>query len=225
MAGHFSFEDVKNIDQHKKDIVFGYVKRVQKLFPNENAYYIIPSLVCYLILLHYAPMEYFDPDLCNTKFILSNNNTIAEQRGKHEQVALLHNVVKSGIHKWTFKLIQFGGPRFVSLLGVFKAKYTPVLTVQFFYPCYNDKVYAYDICSGRKLNHMRIMRYGIRCKQGDVVVMILDLNKLELKYKVNDIDYGVAYKDVEQTSYRAGISGYGAYPTYQLLSYNRIKKE
>ena len=216
MASQLSFEDVKNMEQSRKDIVFGYVKRVQKLLPDDNAYYIIPSLVCYWILLYFAPTDYFEPDLCNKEFILTDNNTVAAQRGGHEQVALLHNVATSGIHKWTFKLVKFDRNGYITLFGVFKARYSAVLTSQFFSSCYDNKVYVYDVWSGTKKDGDE---YGIRCEEEDIIEMTLDLNRYELSYKVNDTDYGVAYKDIEQTSYRAGISGYKSYPTYQLLSY------
>ena len=42
-------------------------------------------------------------------------------------------------------------------------------------------------------------------KGGDIIDMILDLDKLQLSYKVNDTDLGVAFSKIEPTSYRACI--------------------
>ena len=61
-----------------------------------------------------------------------------------------------------------------------------------------------------------------RCVEGDVVEMILDLDALELKYAVNDVEYGVAFK-VENTSYRAVVSAYGDGDVLELLSYKNLK--
>ena len=51
--------------------------------------------------------------------------------------------------------------------------------------------------------------------------MILDLNKLELRYIVNEKDYGVAFdkSQLEQTSYRAVVSAFTYGSTVKLLSY------
>ena len=38
---------------------------------------------------------------------------------------------------------------------------------------------------------------------GDVVEMILDLEKRTLGHKVNEKDYGVAFENIEDTSYKA----------------------
>ena len=32
------------------------------------------------------------------------------------------------------------------------------------------------------------------------------MNKLELRFSINGIDYGVAYKNIEQTEYRVAIN-------------------
>ena len=49
--------------------------------------------------------------------------------------------------------------------------------------------------------------------------MILDLDKRQLRYIVNGNDYGVAYENIEATSYRACISGYCRGNSYKLLCY------
>ena len=46
--------------------------------------------------------------------------------------------------------------------------------------------------------------YCPKCKEGDIIDMYLDLNNFELKYSINDKDYGKAF-DVENTSYRAVV--------------------
>ena len=44
---------IKSIDNEDKDIVNGYVRRIQQLLPIDNTYYIISSLVIYTILYFY----------------------------------------------------------------------------------------------------------------------------------------------------------------------------
>ena len=61
-------------------------------------------------------------------------------------------------------------------------------------------------------------KYGIVCKNGDTVEMILDLNELTLSFKVNDTDYSTAY-EVEKTSYIAVATLVNAESKITLLSY------
>ena len=46
--------------------------------------------------------------------------------------------------------------------------------------------------------------------------------KLELSYNIKGKDYGAAFKQIEQASYRACVSGAKIGTTYKLLSYSRI---
>ena len=42
------------ISNRHKNIVHGFINKVQKLFPNDNAYYIIVELIKNMILFHYS---------------------------------------------------------------------------------------------------------------------------------------------------------------------------
>ena len=48
------------------------------------------------------------------------------------------------------------------------------------------------------------LKYGIVCKTNDIIEMICDLEKCELKYCINGIEYDKAY-DIKQAKYRAFI--------------------
>ena len=51
---------LNSVLQTDKDCVFGYIRRSQRLLPiTKNAYFNIPSLVCYIILQYYYMAEYF----------------------------------------------------------------------------------------------------------------------------------------------------------------------
>ena len=54
-----SFEWLKKVPQRTKDCVHGYIHEAQHLFPIDNPYYNIPSLVVYLCLDYYCPRECF----------------------------------------------------------------------------------------------------------------------------------------------------------------------
>ena len=46
---------VNKISQRYKNIVFGYTRKIQSVFPRDNPYFIIVDLVQHLILLYYYP--------------------------------------------------------------------------------------------------------------------------------------------------------------------------
>ena len=48
-----SLKDTHKINQKYRDIVFGYVKRVQALFSDDNVYFNIVDIIIHLILLYY----------------------------------------------------------------------------------------------------------------------------------------------------------------------------
>lgn len=68
--------------------------------------------------------------------------------------------------------------------------------------------------------------YGDRaCKEGDIIEMILDLNKLQLRYNLNGECQGIAFENVEKCEYIVGIEIYGRDNILQLLSYQSVSSK
>eukprot|EP01084_Bolivina_argentea_P023125 43084_1 len=64
MATVKNFKQLKYITPRNKDIVNGYIKNIQILFPwEENSYFTIPPLINYLCLLYYSPRGRFKTDI------------------------------------------------------------------------------------------------------------------------------------------------------------------
>ena len=55
---YMDFERAGRISQKHKDIVSGYIKQVQSLFPSENSFFNIIIPIQYIIFLYYYWMEY-----------------------------------------------------------------------------------------------------------------------------------------------------------------------
>ena len=56
----FNFDRIKDVDGYIKNVVNGYIHASQSLLPHEqNAYYIIPPLIYYLVIGYYHNPEYF----------------------------------------------------------------------------------------------------------------------------------------------------------------------
>ena len=49
--------------------------------------------------------------------------------------------------------------------------------------------------------------YGCKCgKKGDIIIMTLDINNHTIKFKINDIDYGIACDEMDKDKYRLVIN-------------------
>ena len=226
-----SLKDIKYIEQIEKDIVHGFIKQNQALLPSNDTYYIIPTLIIHWILLYFHEREHFDPNNCSQRFKLSDNNTVATQtkraQGKQCSV-LLTKIAKSGIHKWTFVLLEKNGC--TKSIGIFKCnlyKHDPDLNVNDHY--YRDKSYNLNLGTGKLVKYVdddgvsqKYASYSESCGKRAIIEMTLDLNKLGLSYCINGHDYGVAFKNITNTEYKAFVSGWGFGSAYKLLSYKQL---
>ena len=59
MSNKMNFEQIKSISKHTQYVAYGFIRRCQSLLPADDAYFIIPSLVEYTILLFYNDFELF----------------------------------------------------------------------------------------------------------------------------------------------------------------------
>merc|ERR1712228_51900 len=62
-----------------------------------------------------------------------------------------------------------------------------------------DFNYGYDVFNGQKVSKNKFADYGCKCSRMDKIEMILDLNRKQLSFIVNDMMQGVAYNDIEQS--------------------------
>ena len=86
---HITLEDVKKIEQESKDLIHGYVRNIEKLFPGDVSYFTMPTLVIHWILLYYYIWEEFDANACAKCYVLSDDNTIVTSREGRRGSALL----------------------------------------------------------------------------------------------------------------------------------------
>ena len=70
------------------------------------------------------------------------------------------------------------------------------------------KGYGFDpvgaILTNREGHTDDTLKYGVKCKNGTIIEMILNLNELTLSYKIDGKSYGKAF-DVEKHGYRAAV--------------------
>ena len=219
-----AFEDVKHVEISIKDTINGYLRRIQQLLGADTIYHdSIPSLVSYWCLLFYYIKECFDAAKSDPNSSYSKDNTLAIKSSRGSQGCIfLTQVVNQGVHKWKFKLVSI--QNYAVTIGVWKGDKTDNTHRISADGFSQGRCYAYIvnhcICTPGD-GEVRRYEYGKKnCKSGDEVEMVLDLNKRELSYSVNDKALGIAFKNIQQTSYRAVLSIWKTGDAVELISYS-----
>ena len=207
----------KNIPQRQKDLIYGYIRKIQAIFPKDNTYYNIPDSVNYICALFYHLKDKWDPKYIGANHKLSNDGySLTIGGGASSSYGTV--IVKSPeVYRWKFKIHKAPANSHWNLvLGVWKIKSAdkPVTDTHFTNSTNNKGTfewgYAVDLSYGNLIevqgSYSNGPEYGSRCKDGDVVEMVLDLKKFTLGYKINDNDFGPAFKEIEDTEYRVACS-------------------
>eukprot|EP01084_Bolivina_argentea_P098283 176636_1 len=108
----FNYSEIKKYDQRTKDVIFGYVRDVQKLFNrNQTTYHNMPPLIVSTIFWFYHLAEYFS--VCGDYITLQNNNNCAKC-SKYVSCGnsiygnfKINNSIGDYKCIWTFKIQQF----------------------------------------------------------------------------------------------------------------------
>ena len=220
-----SVEDVKRIDVITKDTVNGYLRRIQLCLPSTDIYYCcIPALVSYWCILYFYINECFDPIESHNHYIFEENNTIIRKTKSSEVCAFLSNIVREGIHRWKFEIFIKEEWDTTKTIGIWKnnhpldnklALFSSQFTGKFYGWCLDDASLVYGDSDG-----YRDYADDEYVTDGDIIEMILDLNKKQLGFKRNDKDYGVAFENIEDTSYRAAVSFFRNVNSIKLIEYS-----
>ena len=76
--------------------------------------------------------------------------------------------------------------------------------------------YGYYASKG-KIQAQSLRDYGIKCKLNDIVTMIVDLDKQNIRYRVNNQDLGVAFDYIPSKVYKIALYLYGQGSKAQIL--------
>ena len=103
----FNLEELKQYGGRDKDVVFGFMRQMQLLLPNDtNPYYNIPPLVIYICLYYYRHYEIFT--LCGDEMSINKTNNIVKCHRYYNTV--YGNVIIDGssqaIHVWKLKILE-----------------------------------------------------------------------------------------------------------------------
>ena len=225
MMSTLSLDKVKKIDTKTKYIVERFVRDAQELMPKDITYFIIPQLIVHWILLYYFMAERFDENNYDEfKYKLLNDNLEIKQINSHPGSVYLTQIAKSGIHKWTFKLLFVNPSIYYMTIGVFKMNHE-MLPYKTSYEYVGDSygwIVNYRILTRGDGNRQKMYGAERKCVTNDTVVMTLDLDKKTLRYAVNGKDFGVAFKGIADTEYKAVVSTNSKKDSIAIVAYEHV---
>ena len=208
----------KRIHDRHKMAVFGFIKNVQSLLPKDNAYYQIHDLIKQTCTIFYASVHEWDLDFISDRVdFIEETNAIRQNSDGPSSSSFLKDVFDSEKHHWRFKVDKIrSDDEWTATIGIWKAN----TEINDEYPlcCVFTSNEDWAMCGyGYAFNCARISdakdgicyagnKYGVTAKIADIVEMHCDMDNLELRFSVNGIDQGVAFKNIEQTKYRAAVN-------------------
>ena len=224
---------LKQLSQRNKDLSFGYLRENES--QSRSNY---PQLIKYLVLFYANAEDQFDPNATHESLEINKNcliNTRMLSGGPvthKDLISYLKGIMCNGVHIWKlkYKNEKRWGCESYAQLGVWKTTSGKPIVENVWIDDTNDN----GICSGYMItmdgfqtNPQNIVRHEKHKAEievnGDIIEMILDLNKFTLTFKRSANDKVIAqFDNIEKTSYRAAVSLYAKEESWELISYQDI---
>ena len=153
--------------------------------------------------MFYYMAEFFDPDLMHSSIEYADKDDKCCIVGKANGNAYLNKIVSSGKHHWRFKLVHcYNSPEIGIANNDDTNKDAGIFTDDGSGYAY---LTAYEVITDEDGTTDQDQHYGEECREGDIIDMYVDFEKFQIRYSVNDKDYGVAFT-IKPGKYRAAVS-------------------
>ena len=209
------FGGVKHIPSRFQWIVNGYLRISQSLLENNtDSTSIIPTIVFHICLLFYYDFDKWDINTISQDLMFDGNNANIVKYKENEDPGLwssayllrICNSAEGGIHHWRFRIINCDSVW--NLIGIWRVtqKSKPPLG---YFTTGTNAGYALCLNRGKLVDRSHgggtlESKYCRECVANDIVEMYLDFKTMELRFTINDQDYGKAF-DVDHGKYRAAV--------------------
>ena len=202
------FECLKQIDCKTEYLVSGYFREYQCILSGKNAdnpYYNIPKLSLYVTLSYYAIIEYFEmvPDtvkLSEEKCCITYNSNNYHYNASYGKI-LIDPLTDRGIYKWSLKLkwIKTIVIALVSDTNCDKSIYQTTIGTPWYALSTSGSLDAEANKNKTFVMDRHYLKDGEKLRNGDVICLEfrLDSDKSYIKFHVNGIDKGIAFKSNE----------------------------
>ena len=201
----------KKAKQEIKDTICGYLRQE---FNMET-----PELIEIWCIAYYNFYDEFDPENLHSGIqLIGNTITLLDIEDGSGSSSYLKETVRSGKSEWKFKIERQGGDgrSWCSTIGLYKMNnkvdtkknlskniFVKGCAGGYAYGCGKSIPFGKD-CS--KYYTGDDVKYGVKCKEGDIITMILDMNELQLRYQVNGIDQGTIFNVEAHREYKAVVN-------------------
>ena len=183
----FDLTKYNKINGRTINIINGYIRKNQALFPRHITFYTIPFLVNQICAIFYfIPNDKWNTSFIDERFEFHGDTVKILDKGYNH--IYLTNIVEFGTHHWKFKLSRYHPVHFSYRIGIFKVKegqqkYFDQVVGQI------NTVYAMNLerCSINIHDHTDEWEQHetMKAKQGDIVDMYLNLETLQLQFVLN----------------------------------------
>ena len=170
--------------------------------------------------------DFFDRNNHHNNFRINysnTNNIILCKTGNGSNLAFLSKEVSGGVHEWKFMIKEYCAKGHNLEIGIWKTRYKFNTDSSVWHSTNIGKAYGWRLnqCKTTRGDGKQQKDYANRtCDKGDMINMILDLNKCTLSYKLDNKNLGVAFKDIEKTTYCAVVGVYYGKDEIELISYH-----
>ena len=212
--------NLKKAHQDIKDLVFGYIRESNKC--------IIPLIINYFCLKYFWETDEWDITKIGLLIIKNKKTILLNKNSNFYNSAYLSRICDVGIYHWKFKIKQISmGWNIIGIWEQQNSNRLPPTSTYFTDTRLGGNNFGMDISSGylvcpssgghylgyspsscatcKLSKYSKRKRYCRGCINGDIIEMHLDFIKLELRFSINDNDFGKAFEIKFNSKYRAAI--------------------
>ena len=204
-------DQLKFINKCIKYTVFGYVREAQSLFqcPITQNEKIIPQIIASICTIFYYENEYLTPAVdsivsldqsCKTiESLPTESQYLYEDNIAYGSIFINPYYHSDSLFQWQIKLLQVNDR---IKLGIFTASRDSFYSLVTSGKLYKTGPSAENAVSIGKWGNY----YSPQLKTNDIVTMELDIKNQTIRYFLNNINLGVAFKNIDiHTSYNLGM--------------------
>ena len=207
MSDVLSLQKLNEIDAKTKLVVGGFVRKCQILLPDASAFYNIPPSIIDIILMYFYVTDEFDIVSDNIEMRNKCKNIVTKGRGWSCAYGKVCIHSESKIHcYWKVKLLKSTGNSFIGITNNRivsstnerrKAWQYNTEAKHVMYALFNRG--ALDSVEGgeRKRKYLNTFATDKVYNEGDVITIVLNLEKQVVKYLVNDEEISLYHEDIK----------------------------
>lgn len=206
-----TLRDLKKVDIITTHLVYGFCRNVYNNYlPTDNVYYSIiiqPMIVNICIAFYWRSYQWCtDSALFKSELFKIDGNMALKRKACNGNI-FIDEVISTGIHRYAFK---FTGNNHLALddgiIGIISeddAKFS--VTHPFILRTSGYGFGTAECTKAGPKSWGKPNSYGKHAKDGDIVEMIVDLEKMTLRYLINEEDQGIAHENIFKDRYRVAV--------------------